>query len=139
MIPVMCRVGHYPERGLYGDCFRACVASILEVGSDIVPHFYENNETGPEAMQRLSDFLKPLGYAPFTCVYDGDASRDEILEMMMSQNRDTYYMLFGRVSGGDHVVVCRGGTVAHDPAWYPGTMTECNSAGAWVIMVLARS
>ena len=48
MIPVYSTVPHKPEEGLYGDCHRACVASVLELPSEAVPHFFAK---GPEEVE----------------------------------------------------------------------------------------
>ena len=39
MTPVDQEFLHDPEAGSVGDCFRACVASVLEVPTAAVPHF----------------------------------------------------------------------------------------------------
>ncbi len=47
------RVPHNPPHS-YGDCFRACIASILEMD---VPHFLDGNEDDdwPETTRSLSE------------------------------------------------------------------------------------
>jgi hypothetical protein len=42
MKPVMQSIEHDPSAGLIGDCFRACVASVLELELNEVPHFCES-------------------------------------------------------------------------------------------------
>lgn len=42
MIPVHSQVVHDPP-ATYGDCLRACIASVLEVPAQCVPHFLEGN------------------------------------------------------------------------------------------------
>jgi len=37
--PVKQTIIHNPDNGMYGDCFRACVASLLEKPIEKVPHF----------------------------------------------------------------------------------------------------
>ncbi len=39
MIPLMQRNHHDPANGIYGDCHRAAIASLLELPMDDVPHF----------------------------------------------------------------------------------------------------
>jgi hypothetical protein len=43
MMPVEMIVDHCPEEGRYGDCFRACVASLMELPAEAVPHFCDGN------------------------------------------------------------------------------------------------
>ena len=137
MIPYMCQTKHDPENGTYGDCFRACVASILEIEPDDVPHFCELGEPVTNN-DRLTEWLSAQGLASFFVVLDGSASRDDLLEHVGTMNPDAYYMLFGQNSEGDHVVVCKGSRVVHNPAWIPQPITRPSSNGFWGVMVLAR-
>lgn len=138
MYPVHCQIKHDPEAGTYGDCVRACVATIMEFTAERVPHFHEDNPGYVEANRRLTKWLKHYGYAP-VYINCGDQSMDDILSYMGEQNPDAHYMLFGRNAGGDHVVVCHGGAVVHDPNWCPSPMVGPGSSGVWVVMVIARS
>lgn len=139
MTPAFCRVKQDAENGSFGDCVRACVASIIEMDSEKVPHFFHDNCDGHTGNIRIAEFLRPLGLAPFLVNYDGSISRQELMDMMHVLNRDTYYLLFGRTNSGDHVVVCRGGTQAHDPAWLASPLVGPGSHGHWSVMVIARS
>ena len=49
------------ENGKIGDCFRACIASLLEMPAEKVPHFYEPG--GAAALRRTNDWLAQFGYA----------------------------------------------------------------------------
>ena len=52
---------HNPEQGIFGDCFRATLASLLDKPISEVPHFlYDNN--GDAFQGRLHRFLNDLGY-----------------------------------------------------------------------------
>lgn len=140
MIPVTCRVKHDPENGTYGDCMRACIASLLELDAEAVPHFYEGDCDAHEGMNRVVSFVAPLGYMPFYIAFDGANSLDETLSYMAAANPQSHYLLFGMSSGGgDHVVVCRGGEVVHNPAWFGCSLVGPTQSGNWIIMVLAKS
>jgi|SRR5882757_4885683 len=139
MIPIVCQTKHDPDAGTYGDCMRACIASILEFAPDRVPHFMHDNCDPMEANQRMVKWLAHYGYAPFVINCGGEDTFADILAYMGEQNPTTYYMVFGRTEYEDHVVVCRGGELAHDPAWYWSPLIGPGSTGAWAIMVIARS
>jgi hypothetical protein len=140
MTPVHCRVKHDPENGTYGDCMRACVATIMDVADgDEVPHFYHDNCDGETGTQRLREWLRPQGLSSFIAHYDGSISLTALLSLMAIVNAETVYILFGRTTGGDHVVVCKGGKVIHDPIWYPSTLIGPGSLGIWSIMVITKS
>jgi hypothetical protein len=138
MQPVFCRVRHDPEAGTYGDCLRACVASILEIDAETVPHFFEDDCDGATGMDRLRKWLGTQGLAPFAASFDASASLDEILGFQADQNPGVHYLLFGRTEGGDHVVVAQGDKVVHNPEWYPSRLVAAGSHGYWTVMVLAR-
>ena len=137
MTPFMCQTKHDPENGTYGDCFRACVASILEIEPDQVPHFCENGEPVTDNGQ-LTRWLAERDLASFFTVLDGEVARDDLLEHVGAMNPDVHYMLFGKNSEGDHVVVCHGSRVVHNPAWIPQPIVGPSSNGFWGVMVLAR-
>jgi hypothetical protein len=62
MIPQDQEFSHAPEEGIYGDCFRAVLASLLELPIAEVPHFLHDNCNNDIFNKRLTDFLKPLGF-----------------------------------------------------------------------------
>jgi hypothetical protein len=138
MIPVVCRVKHDPDNGKYGDCVRACIASVLELDADQVPHFHDDDPDGPTATKRITAFLASHRLAPFYVAYDGAYSMDDILSLMGEQNPTAVYLLFGRTHSGGHVVVCQGGAMVHDPAWSRSPLIGGGDSGYWSIMVLAR-
>lgn len=134
MTPVHCQVKHSEEAGTYGDCVRACVASLLDMEADAVPHFFHDNCDGYSGHARIKEFLATLGYAPFWA-----NAGDDPRPMMDAQNAETHYMLFGSTAYGEHVVICRGGVVAHDPAWVEEPLINPGEHGYWTILVIAKS
>lgn len=139
MIPQICLVKHDPQNGSYGDCVRACVASILELETAQVPNFYDgvNGEDDlPMAFDRICEYLDSIGRAPFLSIYDADASLDELLKFI-SSNTTAHYILFGRTAAGNpHVVICKGDKIVHDPAWYRSPIVGANGSH-WLVMVIA--
>lgn len=138
MIPAICRIKHDPDAGTFGDCLRACVASILELDADDVPHFFHDGCDGETGTQRMREWLSERQLAPFFIQYDGHHSLDEILELQGAQNPDVHYLLYGRTADEDHVVVARGDKVVHNPSWYPTPLVGCGSHGLWTMMVIVR-
>lgn len=136
VIAVQCRVPHRPEENKYGDCVRACVASILELDAEHVPHFYHDNPTPEVGMQRIRDYLRP-SHTAFVTNYPPEPLNDLLL-IMGEANPDTVYMLFGSVGEGDHVVICEGGKIIHNPAWIGCSLVGPGSHGFWQVMVIAR-
>lgn len=137
MTPVFCRVRHDPDKGEYGDCVRACIASLLDFDAEEVPHFYHDNDPST-GMKRIRAFLAPLGLAPFATHFDGAASLADILSAQAEANPDVHYILWGSTEGGNHVVIAKGDKIVHNPSWYPTPLIGPLSSGNWAIMVLAR-
>lgn len=88
-------------------------------------------------MQRVREFLNPSHTAFVTNL--PPEPLDVILTFMGELNPDSVYLLFGSTdSGGDHVVVCEGGRVLHNPAWYGCSLVGPSSHGYWQVLVIAR-
>lgn len=138
MIPVHCRVKDDPEKGIIGDCMRACVASILELEPEDVPHFVQlASANADEAFRLQNEWLAARKLSTFVVCYPGEISLDDLLAIQ-GGNGSAYYILNGSTGEGDHAVVCRGGAIVHDPAWYrvPFVGPSVDS-GMWIIYVLA--
>lgn len=122
MTPVNCSIPHKPAEGKNGDCLRACVATILDLGREEVPHFAE--DCGPEdgmlSFDRLTVFLQHRKMVPIWIAYDAahPGSFEEIMSLVGQLNGDAHAILLcGTPSETDHAVVVKGGKVVHDPSW----------------------
>lgn len=113
-------IAHDPENGKWGDCFRCCMAMILGLSADKVPHIYEDAHMGPldldEREARIKKFLEPLGLIEMNVPYDvGDY--EDILKTIASFSPDAAYILSGKSRiGANHCVVCLNGEIYHDPS-----------------------
>jgi hypothetical protein len=139
MIPVVCRVKHDPENGKWGDCVRACVATVMELDAEKVPHFFEDGCDAITGNDRMRNWLAGYRLAPFWAHYDGSLSRDELLETVGENSPGVPMILYGSTGEGDHVVVCQDGKIFHNPAWYGGSLIGPASHGHWTILVIART
>jgi len=144
MTPVMCRTKHQPPTS-YGDCLRACVATVVDMDGDNVPHFADNGATGDEALDRARDWLVPRGLTVACFAFPGAIALPDLLEYMETMNPTVTWLLFGSTAlgpgkgaGGDHVNVCQGGKVVHDPAWIPTSIKSPTSDGIWQVWVVSR-
>ncbi|MHB1953445.1 MAG: hypothetical protein ACYCOU_06810 [Sulfobacillus sp.] len=121
MIPVDMLWVHDPENGIVGDCFRACIASILELPAVSVPHFgaidYASDNTTNqtfEYLRELHDWLRPRGLAYMTQVWHGNPP--EYFREIEPFGFDCYHILSGMSHRGFmHAVVARNGLIVHDP------------------------
>jgi hypothetical protein len=93
-----------------GNCLAACLASLLELSLDAVPHF-----TGEGWRARLGEWLRGRGLwalewdAPRGCTIDGSRS-------WLAVNVPGYAIVSGQATRGLlHATVWRGGELVHDP------------------------
>lgn len=88
-----------------GNCFSACVASLLEMPIEAVPYFMGHDDW----VKAFADWLEPHGLYPVTFKYVAPAGT----------GKDWWpqglYILGGKCSRGDHAVVARGREIVHDP------------------------
>lgn len=121
------------------DCVRACIASILEISPQTMPHFFEDiGEVDTETLTRkMQEWLAARGYVAACLGLPGNWTLDEFLSYMGSVYPDRYYMLYCD-SGGDHAVVGHGGKIAHNPAWFKVAIDGSHSAGYWIVWFIAR-
>lgn len=138
MTPVNCRVKHDPDNNQYGDCIRACVATVMDLDAEDVPHFVHDDPDWETAVGRMNRWLGMYGLTAFFVGYPPDPIED-VFKSMQDVNSETTYLLFGRTNHGDHVVVCKGGEIIHDPSWIKSPLIGPLSVGMWQVMVLAKS
>lgn len=100
---------HAPERGIFGDCYRAALASLLDMPLATVPHFVRY----PEAERRdlYREFLRPLGLIPVNIPGPG------FMASIAGSGIDCYHLILGAAKddGCPHTCVGRNGVVVHDP------------------------
>lgn len=102
---------HQPEKGIYGDCQRAVLASLLEMDMCQVPHFCAIAEDNSDVFwEEVQKFLNPLGYAYLTV----PATQAHLWGL----NTDLYHDISGPSPRDPtilHAVVGLGGKIVHDP------------------------
>lgn len=95
----------------YGDCMRACVASLLNMNIALVPHFLRDADgKSVEFWEGIYDFLDSRGYEMIPSIV---AYRPK-----MTADLDGYHIVSGpspRGNGLYHAVVGRHGDVVFDP------------------------
>jgi hypothetical protein len=113
MIPVDMTTKHEPPNSI-GDCFPCCIASILELPRDAVPHVYEGegwlDETGAVGMNRLQEWLASQGlyYLEFGIKAEHLPDWTKFL--------NCHYVFSGMSPRGfRHATVGHKGAMAHDP------------------------
>jgi hypothetical protein len=133
--PVDQTILHNPAQGRYGDCFRACIASILHLPAQAVPHVFDgasDDDTAGDGLEMLNQWLAQYGLA-YTEVLTTDP-----LQMMARYNSAAYHVMVGRSPrGGNHAVVAKAGKVVHDPHPERGGLSKPLQDGYWAVGVVS--
>lgn len=109
---------HDPENGTWGDCWRTCIACILMVPVDDVPHVFDKGVDSDTASAAMKAFLAERGVLVISSNFVADGmSLQYFLDLMANWYGDQPYMFIGRSSNGtNHVVICQGNKIIHDPS-----------------------
>ncbi len=100
-----------PFTGIRGDCQRTCIACLLDLPTEEVPHFLENDDDDwlVELNRWLAQFKKAYLVLPVP-----DAS--VLPALFGQQGHDLFHLLTIRTEGGTvHQIVGRNG----EPVWCP--------------------
>lgn len=137
MKPQWTEYQHNPPHS-YGDCLRACIASLLEVPRALVPHFNIDGAHGPELWQRINSWLhNEHSLLMFGVGWTGDIELDTIVEVVSNNNPGIHFMVIGALSDGTpHCCIYRDGEMVHDPAtWQTGGLVKALD-DIWSVIVL---
>lgn len=114
MIPVKQLFRHNPPEA-YGDCFRASIASILELPTDQVPHFCDMSK-GNAWKDKSHYWLIAQGYAAIWVAY-ATPDLKPVLDTIGVLTPGVYCILGGTSKNGcGHCVVACDGAIVHDPS-----------------------
>ena len=106
-------ITHDPENGVYGDCQRACIASLLELDINEVPHFHESGKED-DFHRSLNQFLGERGLVCIAFKFGSGLVFEDLVSL--PDPIDCYHMIYGYSSRGVfHAVVGLNGEVVHDP------------------------
>lgn len=91
--------------GPEGNCLSACIASLLHLSVDDVPHFVIHED----AWKRMQQWLYERGLYPYNFAVDDPLDA--------ANTPDGYYIITGRSPSGpcQHCVVACGPVIVHDP------------------------
>lgn len=120
---------HDPSDGRWGDCNRTCLAMMLGLDRDDVPH--ANREvTGEEQNAMVRDWLAQRGMGLATVGYNMDL--EWVKEAMSVWNPGAAYMLAGRSPRGtQHIVVMTPEGEMLDPHPDNSGLVGPDTEGAW--------
>ena len=127
---------HNPEKGIWGDCDRTCLACLLDLPVEKVPHFFHEFKDG--AVDKREKWLNKRGLTSIQLPHTAD-SVESILNHAAAYI-NCHYMLIGESkSGTNHVVICYGNKIIHDPSQDgSGIIRPCDDGYYW-LMFLAKT
>lgn len=107
------RYRHKPEEGIYGDCHRTCIAMLMSLDRDEVPHFAHGDP--PDWRARETEFLAEHGFGNFVIGFS--CTLDELFNYMRHVNPGVFYILSGSSKNGTgHSVVAINDSIIADPS-----------------------
>jgi len=138
--PVMQSILHDPKNKKYGDCYPACIASVLGLPLSNVPHFYDNDRRTEHAQDMIDSFFQSVNMK-LVSIYYGSAKLKDVLQGMAVHNDGVYYLISGASprfpdkSDLRHCVVACGGVLVHDPHPDQSFIVDFPKKNPWGILI----
>lgn len=129
---------HNPENGEYGDCLRTCIACLTDAPTvESVPHFAAIHYGSADVMwQAVRNWLMDEHNASLWFVPYATDDWQEVTATCNALNPGMFYMLQGASDGGDHIVICQGDRIVHDPAPGGGGLIGPGSNGVFMVVLI---
>ncbi len=106
---------HDPDNGVYGDCFRTCIAIILDDDPETIPNFCDPSQFD-DHKKATRKFLNGRGLDLYTTMYPGDIAFNDVLFTVGHYNPDIPVIITGKSPRGvSHCIVAMNGEVFCDP------------------------
>lgn len=121
---------HKPDQGIYGDCYRTAIACLLDLPPSDVPHVYDGRDDAI-GKARMESWLSSHGKILIDVAYAD--SVQTVLSLHEHRYPSLHWILSGiSANGCNHVVICRGGQIVHDPAQDDsGIVGPCDDGHVW--------
>lgn len=142
MKPVKASINHDPANGSYGDCFRAVMASILELDRDDVPHFFDGGVSAETGFQVLDEWLSRAGLTYVETAYPARDFFDAVdfVKVASASYPGLFLIVGGSVTTSvNHVVIAKDGETVHDPAVNGSGLTGPTSLGYYTVGFLVSA
>ena len=111
---------HKPEEGIIGDCFRTCVACVLDIRPNELPHgfgeFWEDKDVNVtlKVHAQLNKILANWDYRFIE--YPMDCTREQLGTYLRHYYTDLHIIIGCNSKNGGHSVVMRNDDYIWDPA-----------------------
>jgi hypothetical protein len=145
MRPQLQRYRHLEDEGQFGDCHRTCIAMILDLNRDEVPHFMDgvpkNSPAGSLECKAAEDaeraWLAERDLTPVYVAFDGNTSLEQLMQVLQHTAREAAVIL-GCTSSNDSnhsVVYYKGAIYNPNNSMVAGPMRD----GYWWITIYAKA
>lgn len=117
MRPQKQKLGHDPDQGIYGDCYRTALAVILGIGAEEVPHFCDPVQFPDDfGVKEARKWLKSFGLGVYTVPYHETVSWAELMHTIGHCNSGSPVIVIGEGAGGEnHAVAVLDGEIFCNP------------------------
>jgi hypothetical protein len=141
MTPHKQLIMHKPEEGRFGDCWRTCIACLLDKHPDDVPHFLESGDA-LLFHKKTAEYLETQGLSKIEYVMEG--ALQDVLFSVGRMNPGMHYLLGGwSRTGCNHSVICCDGQIVWDPsltdAGIVGPMDDGYYWITWLVPLFLRA
>jgi len=134
MKPVDQEFIHAPEKGVFGDCQRAVIASLLELPISEVPHFLQESKgDAVNYWERLQAFCRSHGFVWLVVPARSGGA-------IYGDDGDVFHEISGpspRGNGVTHAVVGCNGSIVFDP--HPSRAGLAGDSGEWEYAYLVKA
>lgn len=114
---------HQPGKGLIGDCFRTCVACIMDMMPEQVPHwvaeFWDNKHKTCDTelvVKECNKWLRQFGYGYLEFPIGPDNTIEQLRGWLVKYTENNYVIVGCTSANGGHAVVMKGEDYIWDPA-----------------------
>lgn len=129
---------HDPENGIFGDCFRTVIASILGKAPHEVPHVYDGTDDA-NGMNRMQEYLRSQGCILIYVAFQGSLSFEQIMECGRAYSSGLHWLLTGKSRNGtNHVVICHEDRIVHDPSIDQSGIVGPTGEDLWILEWIVR-
>jgi hypothetical protein len=132
---------HKPEEGIFGDCYRTCIACILNLVPEQVPNFADNFWEDTVGWDKATKaWLKSQGFSSMAIQYVG-ISLEQLLVELGESVPSLHLILTGKSANNiDHCVVIKEGKILWDPSLdNSGIVGEASTGGYFVEILVPHS
>lgn len=133
---------HDPANEIWGDCFRTCIAIILDRDAADVPHFMDCTATPDPADRdhKIDEWLGEQGLRRIEIYLNGAETMENVMVCGHRWGKGMPWMLSGMSrTPANHVVVCRGTEIFCDPSLTDAGIVGPMDNDFWCIEYIVRA